>query len=184
MKAEPDIEILEKRDRRLRLRYSILTIAIFLPLLWSFLALRSLYPVTSWTVMMSGGSLENGWTYYVVRGETVSGEIVDIRPPKLTDALYARTWSMVRATINNDAFRLASPHPHNASLLMASGGFEKLPRGARLPELLTTWGLLYNQKLPVSSPMRLKAVRVDVYRWDSGDFQNYDRFLETWRQEL
>lgn len=134
--------------------------------------------------MMSGGSLQRPWTYYVVRGETVDGQFVDIHPPELTDALYGRNWSLVGAAVNNEPFKLHSPHPLNRALLQSYGDAERLPRGIRVPEVLRAWGKLYNQRLPQSSPSRLKAVRIDVYRWDSGVFNNYDRFVETWRQEL
>jgi hypothetical protein len=171
-------------ERHLRRRYVLLTAALFFPLLLAFFFSRNVYPVASWTVMMSGGSLQRPWTYYVVRGETIRGEIVDIHPPHLTNALYGRNWSLVRATIDNESFKLRSPHPQNAALLRSYESLDKLPQGVRVPELLQAWGQLYNRRLPHSSPSRLKAVRIDVYRWDSGGFQNYDRFIETWRQEL
>jgi hypothetical protein len=171
-------------DDSFKIRYLILTVGIFLPLVLSFITLRNFYPVAPWTMMMSGGSLHRGWTYYLVRGETISGEIVDIRPIQLTDGLSGRTWSLVNAAVTNDSFRLRYPHPQNAQVLAATGGFANVPRAMRLPELLTAWGNLYNSKLPASSPLRLKAVRVDVYRWDSGRYKDYDRFIETWRQEL
>ena len=171
-------------ERRLRLKYAFVTAGLFVPLLLSFIFSRNVYPVASWTVMMSGGSLQRPWTYYVVRGETIGGEFVDIHPPQLTDGLYGRNWSLVRAAIDNDAFKLRSPHPQNSAVLQSFGGIQDLPRGMRVPELLQAWGQLYNRQLSNSSSSRLKAVRIDVYRWDSGSFQNYDRFIETWRQEL
>src|SRR5829696_382426 len=72
----------ESRDRRLIIKYAILTAAIFLPLIWSFLFVRNLYPIAAWNVMMAGGDLERGRSYCILRGETVSGETVDIRPIK------------------------------------------------------------------------------------------------------
>jgi hypothetical protein len=183
MSEDNDIE--EKTsERHLRRRYAILTLGLLLPLLISFILARNVYPVASWTVMMSGGNLQRPWTYYVVRGETVLGQTVDVEPPELINALYGRTWSLVGATVNNEAFKLRSPHPHNSALLRAEGELGQLPRGARVPELLQVWGSLYNSKLPATSPKRLKAIRIDVYRWDSGGYYNYDRFIETWRHEL
>jgi len=54
----------------------------------------------------------------------------------------------------------------------------------RLPDLLHVWGDLYNKQLPASSPQRLKAIRLDLYRWESGRYADYDKFIETWRTEL
>lgn len=134
--------------------------------------------------MMAGGDLETTRTYCILRGETVSGETIDIRPIELTNAMYSRTWSMVNATIANQSFKLTSLHPANASLLQEIGGVDKLPAGARMPELLAAWGNLYNNKLPESSPNRLKAIRIDMYRWDSGRYSDYQTFVQTWRKGL
>lgn len=167
---------------RLHFKYAVLTIAIFLPLIWAFVEIRNLYPVAAWNVMMSGGTLERGRSYWILRGETVSGETIDVRPMSLTNALYARTWTMVNATVDNQSFKLSNPYPANAELLRQTGGL--LPPGARVPDLLRAWGDLYNERLPASSPQRLKAIRLDMYRWEGGDFANYDKFIESWRQDL
>ena len=173
-----------KSKRYWTIRYAVLTTAIFLPLLWSFRYVRNLYPSTVWNMMMAGGDLITTRTYCILRGETVSGETIDIRPIELTNAMYSRTWSMVNATIANQSFKLTSLHPANASLLQEIGGVDKLPAGARMPELLAAWGNLYNNKLPESSPNRLKAIRIDMYRWDSGRYSDYQTFVQTWRKEL
>jgi hypothetical protein len=169
---------------RLHLKYAILTAAIFLPLIWSFVEIRNLYPITAWNVMMAGGTVERGRSYWILRGETVSGETIDIRPMSLTNALYARTWTMVNATVDNQAFKLPNPYRPNAELMQQAGGLEHLPPGARLPDLLRAWGELYNERLPASSPQRLKAIRLDMYRWEGGAFANYENFIETWREDL
>ena len=169
---------------RLHLKYAILTAAIFLPLLWAFVAIRNLYPVTAWNVMMSGGMLKRGRSYWILRGETVSGETIDIRPMSLTNALYARTWTMVNATVDNQSFKLPNPYPANAELMRQAGGLENLPPGARVPDLLRAWGDLYNEQLPASSSQRLKAIRLDMYRWEGGSFDNYDKFIQSWHQDL
>jgi hypothetical protein len=169
---------------RLHLKYAILTAAIFLPLLWAFVEIRNVYPITAWNVMMAGGRLERGRSYWLLRGETVSGETIDIRPMSLTNALYARTWTMVNATVDNQSFKLPAPYPANAELLRQAGGVEHLPPGARVPDLLRAWGDLYNERLPASSPQRLKAIRLDMYRWEGGEFANYDNFIQSWRQNL
>jgi hypothetical protein len=174
----------ELRERRLIVKYAVLTAVIFLPLAWAFLFVRNLYPFTAWNVMMAGGDLERGRSYCILRGETVSGETIDIRPIELTNALYSRTWTMVNATIDNQAFKLKSIHPQNEELLRRFGGIENLPPGARVADLLHAWGDLYNKKQPDSSPQRLKAIRLDMYRWESGRYSDYDKFIESWRKEL
>ena len=171
-------------ERRLLIKYGVLTVAIFLPLLRAFLFIRNLYPIASWNVMMAGGDLERGRSYCILRGETVAGETIEVPAIELTDALYSRNWTMVNATIANASFKLASVHPENADLLRSFGGLEKLPPGARIPDLLKAWGDIYNKKHPDSSPQRLKAIRLDMYRWDSGRYADYDNFIESWRKEL
>jgi len=133
---------------------------------------------------MAGGDLERGRSYCILRGETVSGETIDIPAIELTNALYSRNWTMVNATIANQSFKLHSMHPENEDLLRSFGGMDKLPPGARIPDLLKAWGDLYNRKLPDSSPQRLKAIRLDMYRWESGHYADYDKFIESWRKEL
>lgn len=134
--------------------------------------------------MMAGGDLDRGRSYCMLRGETVSGETIDIPAINLTNALYSRTWTMVNATIDNQSFKLTSIHPQNEELIRQFGGVEKLPPGARLPDLLQAWGELYNKQLPTTSPQRLKAIRLDMYRWESSRYSDYDKFIETWRREL
>jgi hypothetical protein len=172
-----------KGERRLRAAYVALTLALALPQLWAFAAMRDLYPVAAWR-MMSGGDVRAGYPYYVVRGESVSGETVDIRPAKLTDALYARTWGLVEATVRNGSFRLRRLHPANAAALRDAGGFDKLPRGARVPELLRAWGEIYNESLPADSPRRLRVVRLDAYRWAGVRDTSRDELTESWSVEL
>ena len=166
------------------IKYLILTVALFLPLLWSFRYVRNLYPSTVWNMMMAGGELETSRTYCILRGETISGKTIDIRPIELTNAMYGRTWSMVNATIANQSFKLTSLHADNALLLQEIGGVDKLPAGVRLPQLLAAWGNLYNIKLTASSPNRLKAIRIDMYRWSGGSYSDYETFVQTWRKEL
>ncbi len=162
----------------------MLTLAIFLPLLWAFLSIRNLYPIAAWNVMMAGGDLERGRSYCILRGETVSGETIDVPAIELTNALYSRNWTMVNATIANQSFKLDSMHRENEDLVRSFGGIDQLPPGARIPDLLKAWGDLYNKKLPDSSPQRLKAIRLDMYRWESGRYADYDKFIESWRKEL
>lgn len=158
--------------------------AIFAPLIWAFLFVRNVYPITSWNVMMAGGDLERGRNYCMLRGETVSGETIDIPAIELTNALYSRTWTMVNATVGNQSFRLPSVHPANAELIRSAGGVDNLPPGARLPDLLEAWGRIYNDRLPGSSPQRLKAIRLDMYRWEGGTYSDYEKFIQSWSKEL
>jgi hypothetical protein len=174
----------EPVEGHFRVRYTLLTIGIFLPLFWAFIGVRNVYPVTAWTVMMAGGDLQRGHRYFVLRGETVSGELLDIPAIKLADALSGRNWGLVTSTVDNRPFQLRSLHPDNAALLATAGDLGRLQRAARLPELLRAWGEIYNSGLPPSSPQRLKAIRLDTYRWIGQHYSDYDTFIETWRQEL
>jgi hypothetical protein len=170
--------------RRLRVVYALLTVALGGSQLWAFAAMRNLYPVAAWTQMMAGGDLDAGRDYLVLRGETVAGETVDIPAAQLTDALSKNSGGLAEGTLRNGGFRLRRPHPENAAMLAAAGGLDKLPRGARLPELLRAWGAIYNGRLPTTSPLRLRALRLDSYRWDGRRYADYDRFIESWRVEL
>jgi hypothetical protein len=169
---------------RLHVKYAILTAAIFLPLFWAFVYVRNVYPIATWNVMLGGALLERGRSYWILRGETIAGETVDIRAIDLTNALYSRNWTMVNATVGNQSFRLTNLHPANAELLRAAGSVENLPPGARLPDLLRAWGSIYNERLPGSSLQRLKAIRLDMYRWEGGRYADYDKFIQSWRQDL
>jgi len=169
-------------ERRLLIRYALLTILLFLPLFLSFAFIRNLYPFAASTMMMGGGRLPDGATYYVLRGETVTGDTISLPPIDLTNALSGRIWGLVSATVENKSLAIRYPHPANLSLLSADGA-HVLP-AARLPELLRAWGAIYNDRLPAQSNRRLKAVRLDTYRWEGGNYANYDHFVQSWRVEL
>ena len=132
--------------------------------------------------MMAGGDLKTGRNFCILRGETISGETIDIRAIDLTNALYERNWTMVNATIDNQAFKLPSVHPANLERLEQST--EGLMMGERIPDLLAAWGKIYNDKQSTSSPHRLKAIRLDMYRWSSGTYSDYSNFITSWRKEL
>ena len=132
--------------------------------------------------MMAGGQLQHSYTYFVLRGETSSGEVIDVPAVTLTDAMRSRLWGLVAATANNDSFRLHSPHPKNAAVLAVAGGVEHLPDGQLMKDLLRAWGDIYNARH--SSSDRLKAIRLDCYRWPGGQYSNYDQFVKSWREEL
>jgi hypothetical protein len=171
-------------ERGLFARYVILTAAIFVPLLLAFQSVRNIYPIAVWDVMVPGGDLARGRDYCILRGETVSGETIDIPAIELTNALFSRTWTMVNATIRNQSFKLSSVHPENLELIRSAGGVENLPSGARVPDLLDAWGRLYNERLPETSPQRLRAIRIDQYRWEGGTYSDYARFIQSWHTDL
>lgn len=175
----------ERAERRLVLRYALLTAALFLPLLLAFATLRNLYPVAASTMMMGGWSLGRGRTYYVLRGETAGGEGVDLPFVSLVDAMHSRASGLVAATVENDSLTLfRPPHPANAALIEKYGGADKVPEAARVPDLLRALGGIYNSRLPEGSARRLKAVRLEEYRWEGGRYGDYDRLVRSWREEL
>lgn len=181
---EKDNDSERGNDRRLLIRYGALTFFLFVPLLIAFAFVRNLYPIAASTMMMAGGNFESGRTYYILRGETSSGQIIDLPPMDLTNALSGRTWSLVAATVDNKNFTNAKPHPANLALIKSSGGVDKLPPAARLNELLRAWGNIHNSRISPSSPQYLRAVRLEEFRWDGGNYANYDRLVQTWRVEL
>ena len=165
-------------------RYAILTFALFAPLLVSFVLVRNLYPFAASTMMMAAGDPRSGQTYYILRGETLSGAIIDLPAVDVTNALSNVAFGLVSATVENRSFSIRSPHPANTNLLVALGGEKNLAPGMRLPDLLRSWGDIYNSRLPVSSSQRLRAIRIDAYRWESGGYSKYDTYVKTWRVEL
>src|ERR1700730_6573067 len=172
------------QDRWAPVRYTVLTVALSVPLLLSFASIRNLYPFAASTMMLGDRDMQSNRDYYVLRGETVSGETIDLPPIKLTNALTGRNWSLVSAAVENKSFKIPSPHPANIALTAAYGGVDKLPRAQRLEDLLRAWGAIYNSRLPTSSDQRLKSVRLDAYRWEGGINGEYDRFVESWRVVL
>ena len=175
---------LDVENRRARVRYTVLTVALFLPLLLAFASMRNLYPFAASTMMIGNIDLQSGRDYYVLRGETVSGQTIDLPPIDLTNALTGRNWGLVDAAVDNKVFNIRSPNPANLRLAASYGGVEKLPRAARLEDLLRAWGAIYNSRLSESSNQRLKSVRLDAYRWEGGINGRYDRFVESWKTAL
>lgn len=170
--------------RRFRIKYALLTLALFLPLLWSFARVRNVYPLASWNVMLPGTERQKGYTYFILRGETTSGEVIEIPGVDLTDALRSRLWGLVAATANNASLKLRSPHPKNVALRSSSGGVENLPDGLLMKELLRSWGETYNLRHPSPSRYHLRAIRIDCYRWSGDQYSKYDQFIQSWREEL
>jgi hypothetical protein len=182
--VSPEATHIRSDDRRFVIQYVVLSLAICIPSFWAFLRIRNTYPLASWNMMMSGGDVQSGRTYFILRGETVSGEVIEVSAARLTNALYGRNWGMVAAVVNNEPFKLTSIHPANSLLLERVGGLTNLPAGARVPDLLEVWGRLYNERLAPSSAYRLRALQLDMYRWESGTYSNYDKFIDSWRKGL
>lgn len=165
------------------MRYAALTVAIFVPLILAFASIRNLYPFAASTMMLGIRDTQSGRDYYVLRGETVGGETIDLPPIKLTNALTGRNWGLVSAAVGNKSFNIRSPHPENIGLAARYGGMNKLPGAARLEDLLRAWGSIYNSRLPEASDQRLRAVRLDAYKWE-GEINGDGRFVESWRAVL
>ena len=182
--SSPEHAAARRSERRFALRYLFLTVVLCAPLVVSFLFVRNVYPVAAWNVMLFDARAPRGRVYYVLRGETVGGETHDIAPISLMRGMYARTWWMVGATADNKSFNLRSLHPTNARMLAAAGDAGRLPRGVHVPDLIRVWGELYNERQPAGSTRRLKSIRLDAYRWDGAEFDDYEQFIETWRAEL
>ena len=170
--------------RSLLARYLVLTICLGVPLLISFAFARNLYPFAASTMMKGGGDLHVGWTYYIMRGETLTGEIIDLPPVELTNGLSNMAWILVPVVVENKSFTISSPHPANLALIAEAGGAEKLPEARRVDDLLKGWGAVYNSRLPANSPRRLRAVILEEYRWAAGNYNNYDKFMRSWRAQL
>lgn len=170
-------------SRRLQIKYFLLTMAFLLPLSWAFVKVRNLYPVASWNVMTRGGQIEQSHPYFVLRGETASGEVIDISAVSLTNAMRSRIWGMVLATANNQSLKLSSPHPKNA-VLLSQVSIDSMPNGMLMRDLLRAWGQSHNARYPVSSPHHLKAIRIDAYKWPGREYSNFYEFVQSWREEL
>ena len=173
-----------REDRQALIRYTALTVALFVPLLLAFASIRNLYPFAASTMMLGIRDTQKGRDYYVLRGETAGGETIDLPPVRLTNALTGRNWGLVSAAVENKSFNIRSPYPENIRLAASYGGIDKLPRAVRLEELLRAWGTIYNSRLPGASNQRLRSVRLDAYKWEGGIDGDYDRFVESWRAVL
>lgn len=165
------------------IRYAFLTVALLVPLLLAFVSIRNLYPFSASTMMLR--DRDPAANYYVLRGENQDGVTIDLPPINLTNALSGRHWGLVAAAVENKSFKISSPHPENARLVAQHLGVDNVPRAARLENLLRAWGLIYNSRLPASSPSRLRSVRLDAYRWEGGiGGGDYGHFIESWKAAL
>ncbi len=182
MKRSPPHNQHTETDRRVVARYAVLTMVLAVPLLLAFGFIRNLYPFSASTMMLR--DRDSGRAYYILRGETLTGETIDLPPITLTNALTGRHWSLVAAAVENKSFKISSLHPDNARLSATYPHINDLPRAARLDDLLRTWGRIYNSRLPATSPVRLRSVRLDAYRWDGEITGNPGYFIESWRTTL
>jgi hypothetical protein len=175
-----------QQSRRLLLRHTALTLAIFGPLLLSFIKGTEFYPLVVYRMFYGASRLGvgTGYEYYIFRGETISGEVIDIPPVTIVNALDDKIWSIVSSVVNNDSFRLRSPHPDNTRLIARVGGVDQLPGATRLPDLLRAWGNRYNAILPEGSPHHLRRVRLDAYEWPEKEYANYSNYIKSWSVEL
>lgn len=169
-----------EEPRFVAVRYAALTIALFLPLLFTFIRIRDLYPFAASRMMLGTNDSQRGQNYFVLRGETLTGQTFDLPAITLTNALTGRSWSLVRTAVENTSFKIRYPHPANVQLLLNYGGVDKLPAAARLEELLRAWGTIYNSRLPASSNQRLRSLRLDGYRWEGETNRDSNRVVESW----
>lgn len=169
--------------RRLRIKYLILTLALFLPLLWAFVRVRNLYPIASWNVMVRSDPVQAPYTYYILRGETDAGETIDIQATGWSDALRSRRWGLVAATARNQSLGLQPPHPQNAALPLQLSA-DQLPPGVLMNDLLRVWGQTYNANHPSGTPSHLKVIRLDAYQWNGTSYTDYGQIVRSWRAEL
>ena len=184
MSEDAQVDDRHAGERGAIVRYAALTALLFVPLFLTFIFIRDLYPFAASTMMVGLRDVGQERRYYVLRGETVSGEIIDLRAIALTNALSGRNWSLVSAAVENKSFKIRNPHPANISLAAVHGGVDRLPRAVRLEELLRAWGGIYNSRLPTSSNQRLRSVKLDAFAWERGIDGDYDRFVESWSAAL
>lgn len=184
--VENDSLVDSQTSRRVLLRYTLLTLGIFIPLLGAFLTGIEWYPISHYNMFYGASALNKteGLNYFVFRGETAAGDSLDIAPIKIMNGLDDRIWTMVNSVVANESLQLRWPHPANERFLATVENRDNLPRGVLLPELLRAWGNRYNAKLPNDSPHRLVRVRLDKYRWSQKEYGNYSEFVESWRVEL
>ena len=175
---------LDSSDRRLATWYALLTVLIFLPLTWAFATVNNLYPVPVWSLFSKTHDLAEGKVYYILRGETVEGEVVDLPAIHITNSLTGRNHMMVSYVVGNRSFMIDSPHPKNVAVLTRRSGVKNLRQGERVDALLASWGESYNQALAPGSPQRLREIRLVKYRWPGGTYENFTEYLSSWKVSL
>jgi len=165
-------------------RNALLTAFVAAPLLAAFVKVTNFYPVPVWSLFSERRELAAGHTYFVLLGKTADGSWREIPPVRIMGGLYGRHFMVASYTATNQPFRIDSPHPDNVRLAERAGGTDRLPAGARMPELLRAWGAVYNQRLASDSPERLTSLRMEMRRWPGGHYGDYETLDQTWEVEL
>lgn len=165
-------------------RNALLTVVVAGPLLTAFIKITNYYPVPVWSLFSDRRDLSAGHTHYVLLGRTADGSWREVSPVRITGGLYGRHFMFASYTAANHSFGVDSPHPDNVRLAERAGGVNRLPRGARMPDLLRAWGTVYNRDLSATSPKRLTAIRIEMRRWPGGRFGDYDVLEHVWEIEL
>jgi hypothetical protein len=164
-------------------RYIFLTAIVFLPLVWAFLTVNNLYPIPVWSLFSESVDLNQGRTYYVLRGVEMDGETIDIPAIEITDGLSGRNHMMVYYVVGNESFQLESPHPANVALQADQPGAALQP-AERIEELLTGWGSAYNARKSEGSAKRLQSIMLQEYQWEGGRYENFTKVGRKWSVEL
>jgi hypothetical protein len=165
-------------------RHTALTVAVFVPLAWTFVNVINFYPIPVWSLFSDHVDLSQGRTYYILGGETVGGEQLEIPAISITDALTGRIHMMVYYVMGNSSLFIESPHPNNVKLVVSAGGRENVPPGARVPDLLAAWGNAYNGRLAKTSSQRLRRIWLKQYRWPGGSYSDYRQFVREYEVRL
>jgi hypothetical protein len=165
-------------------RNVLLTVVVVLPLAAAFIKVTNFFPVPVWSLFSDRRELAKGHTYYVLKGRTADGTWREIPPVRIMAALNGRHFMFASYTAANQPFLVESPHPENVRLMDRAGGVNRLPRGARMDDLLRALGTVYNQRLPPESQDRLTLIRMEERRWPGGHFGDYDRVVHLWETEL
>src|SRR5580658_6312902 len=122
MERNANTGLLVETDRHAQFRNALLTIAIGGMLLWSFLQMRTFYPVTMWDFASEPRALGSGPVrYYVLTGETIDGRFVNVPAVAATNSLYDRNAALARTTETNAPFLIRDPHPRNVQLWTRAG---------------------------------------------------------------
>jgi hypothetical protein len=178
---------MDEAVRRTWWRNALITIAVFGPLGATFgLAVVSgkvvnFYPVPVWNLFVEAAEPANGRVFYVVSGCSPDGLWREVPPFGITGALHNRLHMFASYTDGNLPFKIASPHAENVLML---AGLGRLPEGARMPQLLRAWGEIHNGRLPMGSPNRLTAIRMEARRWPGGDYHAKAKTARVWEVEL
>lgn len=168
-----------RREQDWIVRYAVLTVAIAAPLLWAFATVTNLYPIPVWSLFSEAVDLSEARSYYMLRGETMEGEIIDIPAIEVTRALNGRNHMLVYYAVDNHSLKIRSPHPSNVDKLNPP-----IPSGALVEDLLRGWGSAYNARWASDSPHRLRSMRLDGYLWSGGDYNRFAEPGRSWKVEL